>query len=97
MFIGYYLFTGQEVFIISVLCQVFAQGMNDDVIYVGLRRGYHVTWATHFLTSEFFVFVFIGGSEGLGRILQRFPEKDWEDNPFPQGLELVNHHHTHRP
>uniref|UniRef100_A0A672RYF0 Myotubularin-related protein 5-like n=1 Tax=Sinocyclocheilus grahami TaxID=75366 RepID=A0A672RYF0_SINGR len=27
-------------------------------------------------------------SEGQGRILQRFPEKDWEDNPFPQGLEL---------
>ncbi|NP_001038623.1 myotubularin-related protein 5 [Danio rerio] len=29
-----------------------------------------------------------GGSEGQGRIHQRFPEKDWEDNPFPQGLEL---------
>uniref|UniRef100_A0A8C9ZZY7 SET binding factor 1 n=1 Tax=Sander lucioperca TaxID=283035 RepID=A0A8C9ZZY7_SANLU len=26
--------------------------------------------------------------EGLGRILQRFPEKDWEDSPFPQGIEL---------
>uniref|UniRef100_A0A8V5GAH0 Uncharacterized protein n=1 Tax=Melopsittacus undulatus TaxID=13146 RepID=A0A8V5GAH0_MELUD len=23
-----------------------------------------------------------------GQILQRFPEKDWEDNPFPQGIEL---------
>uniref|UniRef100_A0A3P8XFG0 SET binding factor 1 n=1 Tax=Esox lucius TaxID=8010 RepID=A0A3P8XFG0_ESOLU len=30
----------------------------------------------------------IWGSEGQGRILQRFPEKDWEDNPFPQGIEL---------
>ncbi|KAG7454791.1 hypothetical protein MATL_G00263360 [Megalops atlanticus] len=29
-----------------------------------------------------------GCSEGQGRILQRFPEKDWEDNPFPQGIEL---------
>ncbi|KAA0720622.1 Myotubularin-related protein 5 SET-binding factor 1 [Triplophysa tibetana] len=29
-----------------------------------------------------------GGSEGQGRIHQRFPEKDWEDNPFPQGIEL---------
>uniref|UniRef100_A0A8C9TWT6 SET binding factor 1 n=1 Tax=Scleropages formosus TaxID=113540 RepID=A0A8C9TWT6_SCLFO len=28
------------------------------------------------------------GSDGQGRILQRFPEKDWEDNPFPQGIEL---------
>ncbi|XP_071357993.1 myotubularin-related protein 5 isoform X5 [Trachinotus anak] len=26
--------------------------------------------------------------EGQGRILQRFPEKDWEDSPFPQGVEL---------
>uniref|UniRef100_A0A7M4E9Y4 SET binding factor 1 n=1 Tax=Crocodylus porosus TaxID=8502 RepID=A0A7M4E9Y4_CROPO len=24
----------------------------------------------------------------VGQILQRFPEKDWEDNPFPQGIEL---------
>ncbi len=32
----------------------------------------------------------VGGSEGQGQILQRFPEKDWEDNPFPQGLELVS-------
>uniref|UniRef100_A0A6Q2YPU6 SET binding factor 1 n=1 Tax=Esox lucius TaxID=8010 RepID=A0A6Q2YPU6_ESOLU len=31
---------------------------------------------------------FVWGSEGQGRILQRFPEKDWEDNPFPQGIEL---------
>ena len=36
-----------------------------------------------------------GGSEGQGRILQRFPEKDWEDNPFPQGIELVSNPHTH--
>lgn len=40
-----------------------------------------------------FIFCFsfcVGGSEGQGRIHQRFPEKDWEDNPFPQGLELVS-------
>ncbi|XP_061523242.1 myotubularin-related protein 5 [Phycodurus eques] len=29
-----------------------------------------------------------GEGEGQGRILQRFPEKDWEDSPFPQGVEL---------
>ncbi|KAG8440127.1 hypothetical protein GDO86_006065 [Hymenochirus boettgeri] len=29
-----------------------------------------------------------GSGIGQGRILQRFPEKDWEDNPFPQGIEL---------
>uniref|UniRef100_A0A8B9QH63 SET binding factor 2 n=1 Tax=Apteryx owenii TaxID=8824 RepID=A0A8B9QH63_APTOW len=26
--------------------------------------------------------------EGLGKIIQRFPQKDWEDTPFPQGIEL---------
>ncbi|XP_012590530.1 PREDICTED: myotubularin-related protein 5 [Condylura cristata] len=29
-----------------------------------------------------------GSGEGQGHILQRFPERDWEDNPFPQGIEL---------
>lgn len=29
-----------------------------------------------------------GSGDGMGQILQRFPEKDWEDNPFPQGIEL---------
>uniref|UniRef100_A0A8C4LEE4 SET binding factor 2 n=1 Tax=Equus asinus asinus TaxID=83772 RepID=A0A8C4LEE4_EQUAS len=25
---------------------------------------------------------------GLGKIIQRFPLKDWDDTPFPQGIEL---------
>uniref|UniRef100_A0A452U7E6 SET binding factor 2 n=1 Tax=Ursus maritimus TaxID=29073 RepID=A0A452U7E6_URSMA len=25
---------------------------------------------------------------GLGKIIQRFPQKDWDDTPFPQGIEL---------
>ncbi|XP_038612156.1 myotubularin-related protein 5 isoform X2 [Tachyglossus aculeatus] len=29
-----------------------------------------------------------GSGQGQGQILQRFPEKDWADNPFPQGIEL---------
>ncbi|XP_042300057.1 myotubularin-related protein 5-like isoform X2 [Sceloporus undulatus] len=29
-----------------------------------------------------------GSTDGQGQILQRFLEKDWEDNPFPQGIEL---------
>ncbi|XP_065491467.1 myotubularin-related protein 13 isoform X7 [Caloenas nicobarica] len=27
-------------------------------------------------------------TEGFGKIIQRFPQKDWEDTPFPQGIEL---------
>lgn len=34
--------------------------------------------------------LFSGSGEGQGQILQRFPEKDWGDNPFPQGIELVS-------
>ncbi|XP_069479764.1 myotubularin-related protein 13 isoform X4 [Ambystoma mexicanum] len=29
-----------------------------------------------------------GSGEGLGKIIQRFPQKDWSDVPFPQGIEL---------
>ncbi|XP_077674527.1 myotubularin-related protein 13 [Eretmochelys imbricata] len=29
-----------------------------------------------------------GSAEGLGKIIQRFPQKDWVDTPFPQGIEL---------
>ncbi|XP_064019793.1 myotubularin-related protein 13 isoform X7 [Pogoniulus pusillus] len=29
-----------------------------------------------------------GPTEGLGKIIQRFPQKDWDDTPFPQGIEL---------
>ncbi|KAM9148648.1 myotubularin-related protein 13 isoform 1-T1 [Pangshura tecta] len=30
-----------------------------------------------------------GSAEGLGKIIQRFPQKDWDDTPFPQGIELA--------
>lgn len=43
----------------------------------------HLTWAICLSVSA------VEG-EGQGRILQRFPEKDWEDSPFPQGVELVS-------
>ncbi|XP_075423198.1 myotubularin-related protein 13 isoform X1 [Ascaphus truei] len=29
-----------------------------------------------------------GPGEGLGKIIQRFPQKDWSETPFPQGIEL---------
>jgi len=30
------------------------------------------------------------GGQGRGKILQRFPEKDWENCPFTQGIELAS-------
>ncbi|XP_064423329.1 myotubularin-related protein 13 isoform X2 [Latimeria chalumnae] len=29
-----------------------------------------------------------GTGDGFGKIIQRFPQKDWDDVPFPQGVEL---------
>uniref|UniRef100_A0A8C0R0U0 SET binding factor 2 n=1 Tax=Canis lupus dingo TaxID=286419 RepID=A0A8C0R0U0_CANLU len=32
--------------------------------------------------------IILGSGAGLGKIIQRFPQKDWDDTPFPQGIEL---------
>uniref|UniRef100_A0A4W3JXR7 SET binding factor 2 n=1 Tax=Callorhinchus milii TaxID=7868 RepID=A0A4W3JXR7_CALMI len=42
---------------------------------------------TIYLKSDFFP-LFSGAGEGSGKIIQRFPQKDWTDAPFPQGIEL---------
>uniref|UniRef100_A0A8C6WJK5 SET binding factor 2 n=1 Tax=Neogobius melanostomus TaxID=47308 RepID=A0A8C6WJK5_9GOBI len=31
-----------------------------------------------------------GSGEGCGKIIQRYPKKDWEGTAFPQGVEMVN-------
>uniref|UniRef100_A0A8C9N003 SET binding factor 2 n=1 Tax=Serinus canaria TaxID=9135 RepID=A0A8C9N003_SERCA len=43
-----------------------------------------------FIISEYITEFYLsaGPTEGLGKIIQRFPQKDWEDTPFPQGIEL---------
>uniref|UniRef100_A0A7N6AM96 SET binding factor 2 n=1 Tax=Anabas testudineus TaxID=64144 RepID=A0A7N6AM96_ANATE len=35
-----------------------------------------------------FVFLSAGSGEGCGKIIQRFPKKDWEGTAFPQGVEM---------
>lgn len=35
------------------------------------------------------IFVIVGGGVSSGVILQRFPEKDWPDTPFIEGIEWV--------
>lgn len=37
----------------------------------------------------YILFIFIGGGISNGIILQRFPEKDWSDTPFIEGIEWV--------
>lgn len=32
-----------------------------------------------------------GSGKRSGKILQRFPEKDWPDTPFIEGIEWVRH------
>lgn len=34
--------------------------------------------------------LFSGSARSRGKILQRFPEKDWPDVPFNEGVALVN-------
>jgi hypothetical protein len=36
------------------------------------------------------VFSLLGNDTHQGKILQRFPEKDWPDTPFIEGMELVS-------
>uniref|UniRef100_A0A3B3B4P7 SET binding factor 2 n=1 Tax=Oryzias melastigma TaxID=30732 RepID=A0A3B3B4P7_ORYME len=35
-----------------------------------------------------YVFLSAGSGEGCGKIIQRFPKKDWEGTAFPQGVEM---------
>uniref|UniRef100_A0A8C4L6T6 SET binding factor 2 n=1 Tax=Equus asinus asinus TaxID=83772 RepID=A0A8C4L6T6_EQUAS len=39
-------------------------------------------------SAEYFFLISTGSGAGLGKIIQRFPLKDWDDTPFPQGIEL---------
>lgn len=45
------------------------------------------------LSFSNWIYFSAGPAEGLGKIIQRFPQKDWEDTPFPQGIELVSLHY----
>ncbi|XP_010789843.1 myotubularin-related protein 13-like [Notothenia coriiceps] len=31
-----------------------------------------------------------GSGEGCGKIIQRFPKKDWDGTAFPQGVEMFS-------
>lgn len=33
---------------------------------------------------------FAGSGDGSGKIIQRFPKKDWHGTAFPQGVEMVS-------
>uniref|UniRef100_A0A671X0K4 SET binding factor 2 n=1 Tax=Sparus aurata TaxID=8175 RepID=A0A671X0K4_SPAAU len=42
----------------------------------------------HFLCADLQVFLSAGSGEGCGKIIQRFPKKDWDGTAFPQGVEM---------
>lgn len=47
---------------------------------------------SHILVMPFFLILpvfFLGSGEGCGKIIQRFPKKDWDGTAFPQGVEMV--------
>ena len=39
--------------------------------------------------------MFVPGETGGGKVIQRFPDKDWPDVPFTPGIELVIMLHKH--
>lgn len=42
-----------------------------------------------FIYKYIYVYTIVGGGVSNGIILQRFPEKDWPDTPFIEGIEWV--------
>jgi len=51
------------------------------------------TLTAYYLLSDPYVsffFLSAGSGEGCGKIIQRFPKKDWEGTAFPQGVEMVS-------
>jgi hypothetical protein len=49
----------------------------------------HQLTRTNNIRNVFFC-VLLGNDSHQGKILQRFPEKDWPDTPFIEGMELVS-------
>uniref|UniRef100_A0A8C4XV31 SET binding factor 2 n=1 Tax=Falco tinnunculus TaxID=100819 RepID=A0A8C4XV31_FALTI len=65
------------------------------ILRLHLLRDLQDTFEVAVLPLEVIEFYLSAGpAEGLGKIIQRFPQKDWEDTPFPQGIELVSLHYT---
>lgn len=44
----------------------------------------------HSFYWQMLIFFFAGSGEGCGKIIQRFPKKDWDGTAFPQGVEMVS-------
>ena len=42
------------------------------------------------LMTQFDVVKLVGSGKSSGQVVQRFPEKDWDDCPFTLGIELVS-------
>lgn len=63
------------------------------VIFLFLKscRGLHAMMLCPFhWLRDVPVFLSAGSGEGCGKIIQRFPKKDWEGTAFPQGVEMVS-------
>ena len=38
------------------------------------------------------LYIFVGNGISCGKVIQRFPEQDWNNCVFTQGIELVSEH-----
>lgn len=52
---------------------------------------YNIYIYTHICYDNYVIqyVMIVGGGVSSGAILQRFPEKDWSDTPFIEGIEWV--------
>lgn len=74
------------------------------LVYVDQAYVMYVNWMTqqaknmiilwyayeHSMHWQVSIFLSAGSGEGCGKIIQRFPKKDWEGTAFPQGVEMVS-------
>jgi len=64
-----------------------SQWMTDAVITI--PDFYYRSCSYVILLYTYVPYCFVGSGISSGIILQRFPEKDWSDTPFIEGIEWV--------
>lgn len=68
---------------------------EKERMYHSFQQSFIFVWTTCTKPMDnneiFSLYWFSGSGKRSGKILQRFPEKDWPDTPFIEGIEWVSH------
>lgn len=63
--------------------------LADYFVVVGYDHEKESQYEFNIKNEDFNMYLFLGSGISNGMILQRFPEKDWPDTPFIEGIEWV--------